>query len=127
MRIAICDDDRVLAGQLEMMILEAQSTLHDKLEVDVFYTGEDLMALLTRRSIYDVILLDIELESMLGVEIAQWVREGLEDHLPKSLLCPLTPPMRWHYSTFNPLSLSESHCKRNKCGGCLKEPKKQRL
>ena len=43
MRIAICDDDKKICTQIENTLLEYSEKSMQKIEVLVFFSGEDLM------------------------------------------------------------------------------------
>ena len=79
MQIAICDDDRIMCQQLEDMLADINNSVNEKLETDVFYTGEELCKFLFKGNYYDLIFLDIELCEINGVEVGKKIREEIED------------------------------------------------
>lgn len=75
MRIAICDDDRIILNILKGMILqELQINGLFCEEVDVFDSGYKLLNEYKQKS-YDVIFLDIKMPDINGFEIAEALRE----------------------------------------------------
>lgn len=78
--IAVCDDDRELCAQLENLLIGILNELAVKFEIDLFNSGESLCKEL-KRSEYDLIFLDIELQQMNGVEIGKFIRETLKNEI----------------------------------------------
>lgn len=76
--IAICDDDHNICLQLESMSRDILSRLELKTKIDVFYSGQKLKNQLVNGSTYDLLLLDIELDSIKGMDIGELIREDLE-------------------------------------------------
>ena len=80
-RIAICDDDQFICGELETLlinILESNNITHD---IDVFFSGEELVRTFNNSNTsYDLIFLDIELPNQNGIDIGTYIRENLIDH-----------------------------------------------
>lgn len=72
-RVAICDDSMAICELIEQT-LENKSNL-----LEVFYTGEELVRNLMSGKKYDIIFLDIELNSISGVEIGHKIRNELND------------------------------------------------
>ena len=74
-KIAICDDESFTCQQIEGMIQESSLTSENKVDVDIFYTGEGLIRTLASGMEYDFVILDIELEQLNGVEVGIYIRE----------------------------------------------------
>lgn len=75
MTIAVCEDNRVAAAQMESYILE----LHLKnLNCDVFYDGKDLINYLTgnMNQGYQIYLLDIQMPELDGIKTAHLIRKN---------------------------------------------------
>ncbi len=81
LRIAICDDEKIICRQLEDMLLEIENCINQEIETDVYYSGEELCKSLNNKSRYDIILLDIELCKISGVEVGRKIRDELGDEL----------------------------------------------
>lgn len=79
LRIAICDDDQIACTQIEDYLYKIENEIHDKIDLDVFTTGEELKEFLTKGIRYDVVLLDIELNTMCGIDIGDLIRNSLKD------------------------------------------------
>lgn len=78
-RVAICDDDKVLCAQLEDLVLRAGRNNDLDFDVSVFYTGESLCGCLEGDK-FDLLFLDIELATMTGIEIGRNIRDDYEDN-----------------------------------------------
>ncbi len=78
-RVAICDDDRVLCAQLEDLVLRAGRNNNLDFDISVFYTGESLCYCLQTDK-FDLLFLDIELATMTGIEIGRNIRDDYEDN-----------------------------------------------
>lgn len=75
--IAVCDDEEVLCSQFER-VLEPY-ILEKKIDLEVFYSGEELVKYLSDGQHFDLIFLDIELRVMNGVEVGKYIRDKLEN------------------------------------------------
>lgn len=74
LQIAICDDSKQQADKVEEML----APLKDRLEYasDVFYSGEELMKSINEEdAVYDVYILDIEMQTTNGLDIAREIRK----------------------------------------------------
>lgn len=78
-QIAICDDEIAICSQLEQTILNYAKIMKESIEVDVFYSGEELYRFLNNGLIYDMIFLDIELKKLNGIELGLKIREELNN------------------------------------------------
>lgn len=79
LNIAICDDDMVLCSQLEEILLSLQRT--KQFEIEVFYTGEELLRFISEGSYFDIIFLDIEFRTTSGIEIGKKIRDEINDEM----------------------------------------------
>ena len=78
-RIAICDDEPVICSQIERIVLDyGREILHD-IEVDVYFSGEELYQYLENETYYDMIFLDIELKKLNGIEAGRRIRNDLKN------------------------------------------------
>ncbi len=78
-RIAICDDETAVCSQIEQMIIDYGKSISEKLEIDVYYSGEELCKFLRSGAEYDILFLDIEFKQLNGVEIGEKIREELRN------------------------------------------------
>ena len=82
-RIAVCDDSREICVSLENMLLQYSEESSMTVKVDLYTSGEEFMDMLKKGSVYDVIFLDIELNTTTGLEVSRVIRHELDDHLSK--------------------------------------------
>ncbi|WP_097026713.1 LytR/AlgR family response regulator transcription factor [Clostridium peptidivorans] len=80
-RIAICDDESMICGQIEDIILKVSNEISEKIEVEVFYSGEELCEYMLNQSNFDLIFLDIELKLLNGVEVGRKIREEMKNDI----------------------------------------------
>lgn len=67
-RIAVCDDESRVLNRTKEMLLEYQK---EELQIELFLSGEELLA---SKEHYDIILLDIDMGGMNGIETARQIR-----------------------------------------------------
>lgn len=80
-RIAICDDEPAICSQIENIIINYSAENKAKIEVQVFYSGEELYEFLEEGQQFDMLFLDIELKMMNGIEVGRKIREELDDQI----------------------------------------------
>lgn len=78
LRIAVCDDDSTICFQLEDYLERIRKETQRNLQVEVFFDGERLKEQLLSGEKYDLLFLDIELGSLLGIDIATIIRKELK-------------------------------------------------
>lgn len=78
-RIGICDDDKILCGELEEMLYRAAEELSVKAEVEVWYSGESLLSDLQKGVSLELLFLDIELAQQNGVAVGSFIRNEMAD------------------------------------------------
>lgn len=83
LRIAICDDDYTICTEIEQIIMDYSKKLTVKLDVDVFDKGEKLLSHIKSEQRYDLIFLDIELNTTTGIQVGTTIREEFDDHISK--------------------------------------------
>ncbi len=81
-RVAVCDDVQNAVIQVNECLLEYQQLRNQKLDIKSFSIAEDLWAYL-KGSPCDLIILDIELMKMNGIELGHLIRTELKDHTIK--------------------------------------------
>lgn len=74
-RIAICDDEAIFAKNIEKHIMKFMENEMLGYAIDIYASGEELIALGLEMVQYDIIFLDINMEGMDGIETARKIRE----------------------------------------------------
>lgn len=79
--IAIIDDDRSMCDELVRLlrIYEIEHTLN--LNISVYYDGENLLADMEEGVHFDLLLLDIELAEINGVDVGNYIRKHNKDYM----------------------------------------------
>lgn len=80
-RIAICDDEPAVCSQIETILLNYSEESNLDIEIQVFYSGEELCKFLEDGEGFDLIFLDIELKLINGIEVGRKIREDLDNQL----------------------------------------------
>lgn len=75
MRIAICDDNVAITGEIDQMLQRIGKEEKINLQTDVFFDGDTLWSEIQKSGPYDLIYLDIEMERMDGITTAKKIRE----------------------------------------------------
>ena len=78
-KLAICDDEKSSAAEAAGL-LEKYKKLHPELDfdVDIFYSSLDMLEGLEKK-VYDIFLLDIYIDKINGIELADTIRKSNED------------------------------------------------
>lgn len=74
-KIAVCDDDINIVAKIEDRLEEKGRENLLKLAIDAFYSGESLQQSYNNGERYDIIYLDIEMNTINGIQIAKLIRE----------------------------------------------------
>ncbi|MBO5145236.1 MAG: response regulator transcription factor [Lachnospiraceae bacterium] len=77
--IGICDDEHETCAQIVNMIQDYGKRNKLEIEISVWYTGEALYADLVKKTMIDLLFLDIELVSTDGIQIGKLIRNELEN------------------------------------------------
>lgn len=80
-KIAICDDENIIASQMENIILGICSKEGIGADTEVFYSGKSLEKEISKGTIYDLIYLDIQMEKGDGITTAKHIRTMDENAL----------------------------------------------
>ena len=76
--VAVCDDDQAVTGHLESLILALEPMYNQKFEVTVFLSGESFCKHLNESvEVFDVVLMDIEMREITGIEAGRRLRENI--------------------------------------------------
>lgn len=78
-RIGICDDGINVCSEIEEMILFYARQRNTRIETSIWYSGEGLCEYLRNESDLDILFLDIQLIKLTGIEVAEFIRNHLED------------------------------------------------
>lgn len=84
-RIAVCDDIPEAVVQINRYLIEYQNIKNKKFDINNFSDAESLWEHLKTNNC-DLIILDIELVQMNGVELGRRIRKELNDHDIKIIL-----------------------------------------
>jgi DNA-binding LytR/AlgR family response regulator len=78
-RVAICDDEKSSAAEAAEL-LEKYKKKHwgTRIEADIYYTSIDLLEALEKAA-YDIFILDIYIDKINGIELAQAIKKNNED------------------------------------------------
>jgi|LGOV01.1.fsa_nt_gb DNA-binding LytR/AlgR family response regulator len=80
-KIAVCDDNKIICLEIENILLNLQKENEIELDVDIFFKGEDLEIELLSGVKYDLLILDIELDALNGIEVGKIVREKMKNDI----------------------------------------------
>ena len=80
-KIAICDDEKIVAHQMENDILMICQKENISIETEVFYSGQELGDKIDRGERYDIIYLDIQMDQEDGISAAKRIRSVDENVL----------------------------------------------
>lgn len=83
LKIAICDDDEIICSKIEKIILKYGEMKQLFFEIEILYSGEDLIKVIQQGEFFDLIFLDIELRHMNGIEVGKIIREKMKNELTK--------------------------------------------
>ena len=75
MKIAVCDDDKLLTGEIDGQLQRIQQKMGFSFETDIFFDGETLWEAIEKHGSYDIIYLDIEMENMDGITVERKIRD----------------------------------------------------
>lgn len=78
-RIAVVDDDNPICTELEYLINKAACILSAEVQIDIYNSGEHFTNILKHNERYDLIFLDIELDSQNGIDVGHYIRDFLKD------------------------------------------------
>lgn len=83
--IAICDDEPAVCLEIERLIWKDERLQDYDISINIFRSGEELIAFMESDHKFDIIILDIEFPTMNGVEIGRTIREEKKDELTQIL------------------------------------------
>ncbi len=75
-KMAICDDDRADIAYISSIVAKWSSNTHTLINIDTFLSAEEFLFHYTEDKSYHILLLDIEMRQMNGVELAKNIRKS---------------------------------------------------
>ena len=75
LKFAICDDDIRICEKLQSIIEELCEAFEYDYNINVFYDGESILEDIKKSGNYDIIFLDIEMQSMTGIDVGRIIRD----------------------------------------------------
>lgn len=78
-QIGICDDGENICAELERLLLQFAGENNLSVEINIWHTGEEIRDYLAGGNHLDILFLDIELFKMTGIEVAEYIRNQLDD------------------------------------------------
>lgn len=97
MNIAICDDNPKIIGQIETLLLSFFEHDLNQFNYEAFLSGESLVDHLTKEeSSFQIYLLDVEMKSLDGFEVARFIREGDQ----QAIIIFITSHVEWMPEAF---------------------------
>ncbi|MFW5650456.1 MAG: LytR/AlgR family response regulator transcription factor [Acetivibrio ethanolgignens] len=82
-KIAICDDDAYICSEIEKVIFDFGKTSTVEMEIEVFYSGEELIHFMEKEYSFDLVFLDIELGETTGIEVGSKIRNEFDNYISK--------------------------------------------
>lgn len=83
LNIGICDDNNTICDNLENTIIDYLKDKDFSFNIEVFYSGEDLIKSINGGDKYDILFLDIQLKNINGITVAKKIRQDFEDEFMK--------------------------------------------
>ncbi len=83
LKIAVCDDNKYICSDIENTLRQYEKNNDLKFDIDLYYTGEELIEKMMYDKNYDLIFMDIELNTTTGIIIGTKIRNELENYVSK--------------------------------------------
>jgi len=98
--IAICDDDTKTTAHIEKLIHALGEPMQQKLYISAFISGEEFCDFLEQSDeVFDIVLMDIEMGGITGVEAGRKLRENMENY--QTLLIYISSHNNHHHEIIN--------------------------
>jgi DNA-binding LytR/AlgR family response regulator len=78
-QIVVCDDEKFTCSLIETSLLEYARKNDLKIDVYVFFSGEELLEKMQSNYFPDILFLDINLITTTGIKVAQYIRNEMND------------------------------------------------
>ncbi len=72
--IAICDDNIPFTEYIETKLLQLQPSCTEKIMTTIFYSGESFCKSIETNCVFDIVLMDIEMEGIDGIKVGEFLR-----------------------------------------------------
>jgi len=79
--VGICDDGVNICADLEEMVLQYAGKNKIQIDTKVYYSGEELCDDIKKGYHLDILFLDIELYEQNGMQVGDYIRNGIEDRM----------------------------------------------
>ena len=79
-RVGICDDSAIICSYIEQCVMDKSREENIQIETEAWESGESLLKDFQNNYYVDILFLDIELLSMSGIEVAEFVRRQMNDY-----------------------------------------------
>lgn len=94
--IAICDDDRTMAENLNSRLMALRPAYGQEFHVSVFFSGESFCEHLQNTgAAFDIVLMDIEMNAITGVDAGRKLRENIAN--AQTLLIFISSHKNYHH------------------------------
>jgi len=77
-KIVICDDEDIYIEQIRMLVSDLLEKIPVLFSMDICSSGEELVRNLQNGSIYDIALLDMRMDGICGIEVADILRKQFQ-------------------------------------------------
>ena len=78
-KMAICDDDFEFCKSLEKNIIEILNEINLVCQMEIFQNGNKLNKMILDGEYFDILLLDIELDEIKGMNIGETIRDNIKN------------------------------------------------
>lgn len=119
LKIAICDDDKYVCGEIEQMILDYSLKNNTKIDIEVFYDGKDLIHYIEKDQCFDLIFLDIELRTTTGIEVGNKIRNEFDDCISKIVFISSKTGYERQLFDIQPLNFLDKPINKEKLFRCI--------
>lgn len=77
--VAICDDDKIIGGEIEKKLLSYSKEQGSAIRIDVYFEGSCLIEAIENGEYYDLLYLDIEMKTQSGIEVGSIIRNDMHN------------------------------------------------
>lgn len=102
-RVAVVDDVMAVCAQVEEHLCHIAERRGINIEVEPYLNGERFCTALENGEVFDLIFLDIELQSMNGIDVSKFIRDSMEDELQQIVFISAKSQYSLQLHSFHPL------------------------